>query len=351
VPRLTDAQLEARRELVADAYERGQTLQEIADAHELTYGMVYRDLKARGIASRPRGPRPSGTIPLEARRDLVADEYVRLQRTIDEIANAHGLPRGTVAHDLKVRGIGRRPRGWRPDTTISEESRRRISEGARAWSKSDQGRERLTDPAALERLQDGLRGYRTEVEREVERVKAERGAFDTDELLKRLLSARLPRSDGAIGEYVRAGLIEPERGLGFAKPRLFTEASAGKLIAGLRAYPDGRLTRFNATTSEAARWRIEWTEKRHGGVAGQRITGRVAGQLAEEDGKKVGRPGMKRQDGSQLSAEELEQVVELLAAPGWSQGRIAIRFGVSRDQVKRYAASVKKLGETPLTAA
>ncbi len=79
------------------------------------------------------------------------------------------------------------------------------------------------------------------------------------------------------------------------------------------------------------------------------VFGRLSRELA--DGP-VGRPPMKRPDGSRLSTEELAEVERLLlTAAGWSQQRIANRFRVSRDQVKRYAAALKRLGETPLSAA
>jgi hypothetical protein len=81
------------------------------------------------------------------------------------------------------------------------------------------------------------------------------------------------------------------------------------------------------------------------------LFGRYGKRLAEADGKKVGRPRMRRPDGSQLSADELERVEQLLGTPGWSQQRIANKFGVSRDQVKRFAGAAQKLGETPLSLA
>jgi hypothetical protein len=264
-------------------------------------------------ASAATVPRLSGA-ELEARRDLVGREYVDLQRTQDEIADAHGLTRGIVSHDLKVLGIEPRPRGWRPGTTISEEARRRISEGARAWNRSDEGRKRLTDPPALERLQDGNRRYRDDVER----VKAERGLIDTDGLLERLRRARLPRSKPMIGRYIRAGLIEPERSLGFDKPRLFTEASVDQLVTRLRESSDGRHRRMN--------------DPHRRGLAIQALQGlpharRAWGRSANADRER--------------SAQELERQIRESLRSDMRRKEIAERVGCTERHVTRVA---KRLG-------
>jgi hypothetical protein len=72
---------------------------------------------------------------------------------------------------------------------------------------------------------------------------------------------------------------------------------------------------------------------------------KVCGPLAVVLADRVGRIPLKRKDGSCLTDLEVQELEALLSTTGWTQGRIAIKFGLSRDQVKRHA---KKLGETPL---
>ncbi len=191
---------------------------------------------------------PATMAAIEGRRDRVVDMYVRLRMSEREIASRLrelGIPGGsptTVHFDLVARGVALRSQ----------------------TSGLNRG---IKTPEHLEKLQDGNRQYRVDVER----AKAERGLLGIDEILRRMARAGVPRSPEAIRGYVAAGLVEPESDLGFAKPWLFTEASADALIARLttpprfsvRGYRDGRMTRFNATTEARVRFRATWYLARH----------------------------------------------------------------------------------------
>jgi hypothetical protein len=225
---------------------------------------------------------------IEARRDLVADLYARLQ-TERAVAQQLGIAAATVHRDLEERGVPRGPQA------------RGLKRG-------------LASAEDLERLQDGNRRYRAEVER----VKVDRRLMGVDELLERLARARVPRSPYAIDLHVRAGLITPERGLGFDKPQLYTVTAVDELITRLRDYPDGRLRRFNATTQESARFRAHWYEIRHKST-------REWGRLATV----INRAGPKLK----MSPEEEAMIVDL-RAKGWTQQEIVIAVGVTLKQVR-----------------
>lgn len=233
---------------------------------------------------------------IEERRDLVADLYAREGLSERAIAERVGVSPYTVHRDLEVRGVPRR-------------------------SRTSGLNRRAPTAEQLERLQDGHRGYRAEVER----VKVERGLMNTDELLERLRRAGVPRSQPAIVGYVDAGLIAPERDLGFAKPWLFTEASGDELARRLRSdRRDGRLRRFNPGTAAAATFRATWYRARHKSEA---EFGRLAPILARAKGT---RPGRRRE----LDAGAIVRI-RSMAARGKSQRTIAATVGCSRGQVRR----------------
>jgi NUMOD3 motif len=175
----------------------------------------------------------------------------------------------------------------------------------------------------LRRLQDGHTGYRDQVQR----VKAERGLLDIDELRKRLSRAGVPRSPGAITGYVRDGLLEPERDLGFDKPQLFTEAAVDELVSRLRSDDhDRRGLRFDKQP-----FRGDWHKARHRSTKGYGLLNGPTGahniELAAAKGKKVGRP-------DELDAEAAARIRDM-AARGKSQRTIAQTIGISRGQVRR----------------
>lgn len=184
--------------------------------------------------------------------------------------------------------------------------------------------------------------------REVKRAELERDGYIVGlDAIARAMPTTHRRSAAALSKHIATGRLSVLR---LEDLRLIV-VDPDELGSYVRALDDadGRLQRFNATTAERARWRAGvWTKHRHGDEASEREFGWMAPVLAAADGKRPGRPPMKRPDGSQVTSDELDQVAELLASPEWSQAKIAIRFGVSRDQVKRYAAALKKLGETPL---
>lgn len=231
---------------------------------------------------------PERTAAIEARRDLVVGEYSRLG-TERAVAEQLDISPATVHFDLVAREIERRPQA------------RGLRRG-------------LSTPDDLRALQDGHRRYRADVER----VKAERGLLGVDELLERLHRARVTRSSAAIDLHVRAGLITPERGLGFAKPQLYAAASVDELITRLSDHPDGRLRRFNPSTVERARFRARWYEMRHKST-------REWGRLATV----INRAGPK----PKLATEEEAMVLEL-RAKGWTQREIVIAVGVTLKQVR-----------------
>jgi hypothetical protein len=194
-------------------------------------------------------------------------------------------------------------------------------------------------------LDTGLRKWRSE--RAAKKAELERQGYvvGVDAVVKRL-PRQLHRSPHAVSLHLAAGLLEPALRIGELRLVAFREDSVVTYRQRLESHGDGRLGRFNASTPERAVFVRDWTGKRHGGAAKRAVSGRLAAELAAVDGKAVGRPSMRRSDGSRLSLADLEQVGQLLAMSGWSQQRIANKFGVSRDQVKRFAAAGKKLGET-----
>jgi hypothetical protein len=169
-------------------------------------------------------------------------------------------------------------------------------------------------------LQEGHRAYRAEVDR----VKAECGLLDVDELLERL---PVPRSKAAISRYIRAGLLEPERGLGFAKPQLFAEASADELASRLHGYQDGRLRRFNDS-----KWRGLWINARYGIRAARKAWGKSNTLLSAAKGTVVGRPPG---SGSVLT-RELRQLIVTRRAEGHGNREIAREIHVSEATVRRF---------------
>jgi hypothetical protein len=175
----------------------------------------------------------------------------------------------------------------------------------------------------LERLQEGRRLYRAEVER----VKAERELLDVDELLERLRRAGVPRSLAAISGYVRDGLLEPERGHGFVKPQLFTEASVDELERRLRSHLDGRLVRFNDPARRGA-----WINARHGISFARRAWGAANKAGSAAKGTVVGRPPG---SGSVLT-RQLQQRIDVLRGEGQSNRAIAREIHVSEATVRRY---------------
>ena len=248
----------ARRAHVAALYMGGQTMREVAAKLGISQGTVANDLHALELVrgAKPHRKRPNEGCPacrdpdrharhrpaegcarVETRRDLVVDAYVRLQLTERAVAKRLGISHRTVHVDLVARSVTRRPqaRGL---------NRGPVSDGQ------------------LDALQEGHRHYRADVDR------AKAKLLDVGELLERLRRAGLPRSLSAVCLYVRAGLIEPERDLGFDKPWLFTDASVAALITRLQEYPDDRLTRWNPTTPEKARWRADMIGKLHGARGG-----------------------------------------------------------------------------------
>jgi hypothetical protein len=150
------------------------------------------------------------------------------------------------------------------------------------------------------------------------------------------------RSPGAVRLHVEAGGLVTMRE-GWVHVVLKDEIPP--YLDWLARHPSGRLRRFNITSPERARQRAAWHQSRHKSTA---EFGRLAGLLSPDN--PVGRPRLRRQDGTRLRPEEEQAIGELLR-DGWSQQRIANKFRVSRDQIKRYAAALKKLGETPLLAA
>ena len=239
-----------------------------------------------------------GCSLIEQRRDQAVDLY-RSGKNEREVAAQLGISPATAHHDLVERCVTPRPQT------------RGLNRGLMS---AEHGRA----------LQQGHHRYRGDVER----VKAERGLIDDHELLERLRRAGAPRSAQAIDGHVRAGLIEPDRGLGFVKPRLFTTAAADELIARLKGYRDGRLRRFNATTASAARFRGEWYRARHGSAA---EFGRLAPVIAAADGKQSGRR-------RELTDEQQARILELRArgGTGASVRAIAQNVDVGRGKVERF---------------
>jgi DNA-binding NarL/FixJ family response regulator len=237
-------------------------------------------------------------VTIEERRDLVVNLYVREGLSEREIAGRVGWSPATVHSDLVARVVVRR------------------SQTA--------GLKRGADREELERLQDGHRAYRADVER----AKAERSLIGTDELLERLRRAGAPRSQPAIVGYVEAGLIEPERDLGFAKPWLFTEAAADELVRRLQSDHRGR--RFNPSTAAAARFRATWYLARHKSHA---EFGRLASVLAAARGTKTGRPR-----GSRILTPEVKRTILARRAEGLSNRAIARELHVSEPIVRRFVS-------------
>jgi len=244
-----------------------------------------------------------GCNVIEARRDQVVDHYVRLLESEREIAKALGLSASIVHSDLVARRVTMRPQA------------RGLRRG-------------LETPEDLQALQDGNRRYRADVER----VKAERGLIDRDELLKRLRRAGLPRTKPMIARYIRSGLLEREHDLGFDKPWLFSTAAVDELVTRLRSSPDPRYHRFNSGDE-----RLDLVERFHGKAARSKAGGRMNSLIAAEHGKRNGRPG-------ELDEHALAEIRARSASE--TQREIALHMGISRGQVQR--ALAKKVDRNPL---
>jgi transposase len=259
-----------------------------------------RDRAAEGTrpGSLPPGEQRRGA-GIEARRDLVVDLYLHRQMSEREVAAAAGVSATTVHFDLVARGVTPRPqiRGLRRG---------------------------LATPEHLRSLQEGNRRYRAEVER----MKVERGLINVDELLERLREADIHRTPQSIDNYVRARLLEPERGLGFERPRLFTGAEAERLIKRLQhRYRDGRLQRFNDPM-----WRAAWIKAHNGIRRARRAWGRANTTGAKARGSKMGRGYGK----GPVLTPDLQQLIVALQLEGRSNRAIAREIHVSEATVRRF---------------
>ena len=157
----------------------------------------------------------------------------------------------------------------------------------------------------LPRLQDGHGEYRALVER----VKAERELLDVEEIEKRSRRAGVPRTAAAISGHIRDGLLEPERGLGFEKPYLFTEAKVDRYISCLRSDErDKRLLRFDKQP-----FRGDWHKARHGSNAGYGLLNAEFGRLGGAPPTELG--------------ELTEGNIRRMRAEGYSLRRIEAALG------------------------
>ena len=284
--------LEARRDRVVDMYVRLRLSErQIAKRLEVSEGAVHLDLVARGVPCRRRTE--TAEERREARRDVVIDMYVRLGLSERQIATRLGVSSPTIHLDLVAREVPRRPQT------------RGLTIG-------------FGSPEQYANFQEGRRRYRAEVER----VKTERGLIDMHELLARMRRAGAPRSQAEVCLLVRSGLLEPERGLGFAKPWLFAADTAEELITQLLTHPSGHVQMFNAATADQARSRSAWYLARHKSNA---EFGRVATNIKRSGPK------------PKLASEE-EAEIRRRRERGETQQQIADAVGVTRKQVRRVLA-------------
>lgn len=286
-----------------------------------TLGVNRRVLKRLHEAGELAGVRAGGVIWLE-RRPLAEYLWARPRCVRDDCGRrVIGAGPGCDRHrrDGRRRATRRsrpaEPLAWDRCEWCGEPSRGRFCKPACsvAWLNEGKGA-----GARRAQLQEGHRRYRVDVKR----AKADRGLLNVDELLGRLRRAGVPRSPAAISGHIRDGLVEPERGLGFDKPHLFTVAAVDGYINRLRGYGDGRLSRFNAATPEQAKTRATLYLARHNSYA---EFGRVA--------TAINRAGPK----PKLAPDE-EAEIRRRRAGGETQEQIADAVGVTRKQVRRVLA-------------
>jgi DNA-binding transcriptional regulator YiaG len=270
----------------------------------------------------------SGNVTWLERRSLAAYLWSRPRcvregcgrRVIGDGPGCHRHRRSGRRHTLSTRrkiskaqggsGLPERTCEWCGESYIGRGARFCSHPHATAWHNAN-----APDPEGRRRrLQAGHQLYRSEVER----VKSELALLGIDEVLRRLREVGTPRSASAIAGHVRVGLLEPEPGLGFVSPQLFSKASIEDYAVRLESYPDGRLRCWNATTPSQARSRAQQYQARHKSAA---EFGRVASRI-----KKAG-PKPK------VSAEEVAEIRRRRAL-GQTQEHIAHRVGVTRKQVR-----------------
>lgn len=157
----------------------------------------------------------------------------------------------------------------------------------------------------------------------------------------RTLPRQLRRSPAAVSGHIAGRRLTPALRLEDLRLVAFTDQGITSYRQLLERHQDGRLTRFNATTSERAEFVRDWTGARHGGHAKRGVSGRLAPELAAAGGNKVGAD-------VRLSTEQ-EARIRKLATKGGKGGTIraiAGTVGVPKGRVERFLQR-EKLSRNP----